>query len=334
MMFNSPHTAVEESPLQTIRSLLSNDLRAVDQVIISQLVSHIPLIKQMTEYILSAGGKRMRPMILLLCARALSSEKNAAIQLSAVIELIHTATLLHDDVVDHSTLRRGHQTAHVIWGSASSVLVGDYLYSRAFQIVVDMHHQTILDEFAKATHYIAEGEILQLVNCHNPDTTEAFYFDIIQRKTAKLFEIAAVLPALLDQKTQDCILPLQTFGKHIGLAYQLTDDALDYSHSSEQIGKNIGQDLLEGKPTLPLIYAMHQCEKDVLPLLQEAIRQGVNDHLDDIVRTIESTHAIQYTLSLANDHAGYAKEALADLPPSSYRDTLYALCDFVVNRTY
>jgi octaprenyl-diphosphate synthase len=194
--------------------------------------------------------------VLLLSARALSNRGSKHIDLAAVIELIHTATLLHDDVVDSSTLRRGHKTAHIIWGSNASVLVGDFLYSRAFQIVVDLNHSSILSIFARATHYIAEGEILQLVNCNNPDTSEDFYFDIIKRKTAKLFEIAAQLGAKISSDSEDDSNAMRDYGLHVGLAYQLIDDARDYSQSAEQTGKNVGQDIAEGKTTLPLIHAM------------------------------------------------------------------------------
>src|SRR5579883_3376532 len=227
-------------PLESIRSLVTEDLQSTDQFIISQLDSHIPLVKQMIEYILTCGGKRIRPMVLLLSARALAHRGQKHVDLAAVIELIHTATLLHDDVVDSSTLRRGHKTAHTIWGNDASVLVGDFLYSRAFQIVVDLNHPSVLSIFAKATHYMAEGEILQLVNCNNPDTTEAFYFDIIQRKTAKLFEIASQLGATLSTDSERDIEAMRLFGLHLGLAYQLIDDALDYSQSPEQTGKNVG----------------------------------------------------------------------------------------------
>jgi octaprenyl-diphosphate synthase len=254
--------------LETIRTLISEDLAFTDHFIISQLESNIPMVKQIIEYVLTCGGKRVRPMVLLLSARALAHREKKHIDLAAVIELIHTATLLHDDVVDSSTLRRGHKTAHIIWGSEASVLVGDFLYSRAFQIVVELKNQPILDIFAKATHYIAEGEIMQLVNCHNPDTTESFYFDIIQRKTAKLFEIASQLGAMLATESTPEITAMRDFGMHLGLAYQLIDDALDYSQSADQTGKNVGQDIADGKATLPLIYAMSKSRGADLKLMR------------------------------------------------------------------
>ncbi|HEX4044721.1 MAG TPA: polyprenyl synthetase family protein [Gammaproteobacteria bacterium] len=320
--------------LDAIRTLLKADLALTDQFIISQLESNIALIKQVIEYVLTCGGKRIRPMVLLLTARALAHPDKKHVELAAVIELIHTATLLHDDVVDHSTLRRGHKTANTIWGSNTSILVGDFLYSRAFQVVVDLRHQRILDIFAKGTHYIAEGEILQLVNCNNPDTTEDFYFEIIQRKTAKLFEIAAELGALVATEAEQQITALRDYGLHLGLAYQLIDDALDYSQPAEQTGKNIGQDIADGKTTLPLIEAMRRCTDKERHLLKKAIKSGSNQNLTTILGIIESTGAIKYTADAAKQHAKQAKLALAVIPASAYRDALAQLADFVVDRTY
>jgi octaprenyl-diphosphate synthase len=321
-------------PLNSIRSLLKEDLAATDQFIISELNSSIPLIQEIIQYVLTCGGKRTRPMVLLLSARALAYTGKKQIDLAAVIELIHTATLLHDDVVDRSTLRRGHQTAHTIWGPNASVLVGDFLYSRAFQIVVNLRHDTILKIFAEATHYIAEGEILQLVNCNNPDTSEEFYFDIIQRKTAKLFEIAAELGALIATHSEEHIHALRQFGLHLGLAYQLIDDALDYNQSAEETGKNVGQDIAEGKNTLPLIYAMRKSKGKNLTLLRQAIETGSSQNLKTILSIIESTEAIKYTLQAAQSHAKQAIQMLSSLAPSPYRKALEELSHFVVARTY
>lgn len=320
--------------LESISSLVKEDLQSTDQFIILQMASNIPLIKEIIQYILSCGGKRIRPMLLLLSARALAHRERKHIDLAAVIELIHTATLLHDDVVDSSTLRRGHKTAHTIWGSDTSVLVGDFLYSRAFQIVVDLRHQPILEIFARATHYIAEGEILQLVNCHNPETTEDFYFEIIQRKTAKLFEVSAQLGALLSTDNENHVNAMAEYGLHLGVAYQLIDDMLDYGQSPEQTGKNVGQDISDGKTTLPLIYAMRQSKDKNLSLLQDAIRHGSNKNLAIILRIIESTEAIKYTHDAARYHASKAKEALRHIHSSPYRSALEALSDFIVERTY
>lgn len=321
-------------PLAAISALVAEDLTSTNTFIISQLQSKIPLVKNVIEYILSCGGKRIRPLIVLLCAKALGHREGKHIELAAVIELIHTATLLHDDVVDSSTLRRGHKTAHTIWGSNASVLIGDYLYSRAFQVVVDMRHQTILDIFAKATHYIAEGEILQLVNCNNPDTTEEFYFEIIQRKTAKLFEIATQLGALLASASDPMCEAMRQYGLHLGLAYQLIDDALDYSQSAEETGKNVGQDIADGKTTLPLIYAMQKSKGADLALLRKAIKSGSSKNLKEILGIIESTDAIKYTADAARYHAQQAKQFLAGVSASPYRHALESLSDFVVARSY
>ena len=320
--------------LESIRTLVSEDLASTDQCIISQLKSHIPLVKQIIEYVLTCGGKRIRPMVLLLSAKALSHQGKAHIELAAVIELIHTATLLHDDVVDGSTLRRGHQTAHTIWGNDASILIGDFLYSRAFQVVVDLKNQAILDIFAKATHYIAEGEIMQLVNCNNPDTSETIYFDIIQRKTAKLFEIAAHLGALLSSQEDHDMMAFKTYGLHLGFAYQLIDDALDYSRSTTDTGKNVGQDIADGKTTLPLIYALRQSKGADFALIHDAIKTGSNENLCSILEIIESTEAIKYTADAAKNHAQLAKQALSHITFSTYRKALEDLSDFVVERTY
>jgi len=320
--------------LESIRNLVRDDIASIDRFIISQLESNIPLIKQVIEYVLTCGGKRVRPMVLLLSARALAHRGQKHIDLAAVIELIHTATLLHDDVVDSSTLRRGHKTANTIWGNDTSVLIGDFLYSRAFQIVVDLKHENILNIFAKATHCIAEGEILQLINCNNPDTTEEFYFDIIQRKTAKLFEIAAQLGAQLSSTSEQEITAMRDYGMHLGLSFQLIDDVLDYSRSVDQTGKNVGQDISEGKTTLPLIYAMRKSKGADLELIREAIKTGSSKHLDTILGIIESTDAIEYTADAAKHHALKAKQALAHIASSPYRKALEDLSDFVVHRTY
>lgn len=320
--------------LDSIRDLVKNDLESTDEFIISQLESQVPLIKEILEYVLACGGKRVRPMVLILSAKALSNTNQKHIDLAAVIELIHTATLLHDDVVDHSTLRRGHKTANMIWGNDTSVLVGDFLYSRAFQIVVELKHPAILDVFAKATPHIAEGEILQLINCNNPDTTEDFYFDIIERKTAKLFEVAAQLGANLATTNEADIFAMRDYGKYLGLSYQLIDDALDYSQPAEETGKNIGQDISEGKATLPLIYAMKKSTGADLKLIRAAIEKGSSKNLTTILGIIETTDAIKYTADAAKTYSMKAKECLSKLPDSPYRQALENLSDFVVSRTY
>ncbi len=321
-------------PLAAIRSLVKDDLSATDEFIISQLESNIPMVREVIEYVLSCGGKRVRPLVLALGARALNPEKTDHIRLAAVIELIHTATLLHDDVVDNSTLRRGNQTANIIWGNDASILIGDFLYSRAFQIVVELKQQTILEIFAKATHYIAEGEIMQMVNAKNPDTTEAFYYEIIQRKTAKLFEIATQLGAMMASSNEKQIEALREYGLHLGLAYQLIDDAIDYSQTTDEAGKNVGQDLDEGKCTLPLIYAMSQSQGEDLELLKSSIKAGSSENLAAILTILNTTNAIEYTAKIAKQHAEKAIAALTIVPASPYKQALIDLCDFVVNRTY
>jgi len=316
------------------RSLIADDLAIVDQFMIDTLASDIALIQEMVRYILAAGGKRIRPVISLLAANALNYNELKRIHVAAALELIHTATLLHDDVVDGTTLRRGHETANHRWNNKSSILVGDFLYSRAFQLVVDLKNTTVLDHFAKATHYIAEGEILQLSNCFNPDTTEAFYFDIIRRKTAKLFELAAFLPSVLAYHDEDYQNALRDYGTHLGLAYQLVDDALDYSSKIEETGKNVCQDLSEGKATLPLIYAIQKATGQDKALLKQALQHGEIIHLSEIVKIIESTDGTGYTLRAAKRHGELAKNAISVLPPSPYREGLEQVCDFTIERTF
>src|SRR3990167_852296 len=320
--------------LETIQALVQKDLEATDQFIIFRLESTIPLIQDMVQYILTCGGKRIRPLLLLLSARACNSQVQHHVDLAAVIELIHTATLLHDDVVDNATLRRGHKTAHTIWGNEASVLVGDFLYSRAFQVVVDLKIARILEIFSFATHYIAEGEILQLMNCKNPDTTEEFYFDIIQRKTAKLFEIAAQFGGVITASPEEYTETMRQYGFYLGIAYQLIDDALDYSQPAQETGKNVGNDLADGKTTLPLIHALRHCKPQEAQLLREAIKTGSCNQLDQILAIIESTDAIQYTATAAKHYTQKAQAILANIPASPYRDALHQLAGFVVDRTY
>jgi len=322
-------------PTRTIpaRSLVTADLAIVDQFMIGTLASDIPLIQDMVSYILNAGGKRIRPIISLLAANAINFKTTQRIEIAATIELIHTATLLHDDVVDGTTLRRGHETANHIWNNKSSILVGDFLYSRAFQLVVNLKNDTILDHFAKATHYIAEGEILQLSNCFNPDTTEAFYFDIIRRKTAKLFELAAFLPSVL-VNNEDYQSSLRDYGMHLGLAYQLIDDALDYRAKEDETGKNVYQDLSEGKATLPLIYAMQHSSGSDQELLRTAVTEGHTQHVAKILKIIESTGGTEYTLRAAKRHSELAIEAISNLPDSEYKAGLEQVCNFAIERTY
>ena len=321
-------------PLQSIRSLVHSDLIATDRFICTELKSDIPFINQLLEYILTAGGKRIRPLIVLLAARTFNHQKAQHIDLAAAIELIHTATLLHDDVVDNSTLRRGQETANAIWGNEASVLVGDFLYSRAFQLIVRLGHLPILNIFADATNIIAEGEVLQLLNCHNPDTTEEAYYEVIQRKTAKLFAVAAETGAALASDNKAHWAAMQQYGLNLGIAYQLIDDALDYNTSSKELGKKAGNDLNEGKPTLPLIHALRKANKSETHLIRQAIKTGSTENLSSIIEIIESTGAIEYTAHAAKQHALKASKLLTDFPESPYRDALHTLAEFVVERTY
>lgn len=321
-------------PLDSIRSLVQQDLEATDRFISSELQSQIPLINQMVEYIISCGGKRIRPLLVLLGARAFNYQEKQHITLAASIELIHTATLLHDDVVDNTTLRRGHETAHTIWGNEASVLVGDFLYSRAFQLVVQLQNLDVMNIFASATNLIAEGEVLQLVNCKDPNTTEAAYYDVIERKTGKLFEISTQLGPIISAASADNLEAMRKFGLHLGISYQLIDDALDYNSSTEETGKNIGTDLAEGKPTLPLIHALRHGTPAESKLIRHAIEHGSCDQLDAILSIIESTKAIEYTANAARQHAKEANQALKSIPDSPYRQALHDLAEFVVARSY
>lgn len=320
--------------LETIHNIVKNDLQLIDRFIVSQLEPSLALVTQILEYIMQCGGKRIRPTVLLLSTRALNQSEPKRIDVAAILELIHTATLLHDDVVDDATLRRGNKTAHMIWGSQASVLVGDFLYSRSFQLIVGIQHQTALQIFADATRFIAEGEILQLMNCRNAETTEEYYFEMIHRKTAKLFEISAELGAVLAQGSEQEVAAFKCYGKSLGLAYQLIDDVLDYSQSPDETGKNVGQDLAEGKVTLPLIHAIRQSKGAPLKLLKKAVNKSMPKNIDNILEIIETTGAIQYTAQSARRYAENAKSAISSIAPSPYHQALNDLCDFIVERTY
>jgi octaprenyl-diphosphate synthase len=321
-------------PLDSIRSLVQNDLEATDKFIFTELESHIPLINNVVQYILNCGGKRIRPLLVLLSARACGHKNEQHIDLAAAIELIHTATLLHDDVVDNSSLRRGQETAHTIWGNEASVLVGDFLYSRAFQLIVKLQNLRVMNIFADATNLIAEGEILQLANCNDPYVSEAAYYEVIQRKTGKLFEVGSQLGPAISNVNDKAFDAMQQYGMNLGIAYQLIDDALDYNASTEITGKNIGTDLSEGKPTLPLIHALRQGTPAEAKLIRTAIETGSCEQLDSILGIIESTKAIEYTANAAKNHALKANSALNHVPESPYRTALHDLAEFVVERNY
>jgi octaprenyl-diphosphate synthase len=319
--------------ITTIRELISDDMNAVDRLIIRQLQSDVVLINQIGAYIVHSGGKRLRPMIVLLAARAFGYEGERHIDLAAIIEFIHTATLLHDDVVDGSDLRRNRETANSVWGNEASVLVGDFLYSRSFEMMVEVGHMPVMDVLSHATNRIAEGEVLQLLNVHNPDTSETEYMEVIKRKTATLFEAGARLGGIIagvDEKHQ---LALADYGLHLGIAFQLVDDALDYNSSNTEIGKNIGDDLAEGKPTLPLIQAMKSAAPPQRQRLAEIVEAGGLEEIDFVMQTIAASDAIDYTQRLARQQAEAAKQALAELPDTPYREALASLADFSVART-
>ncbi|MFT4562952.1 MAG: octaprenyl-diphosphate synthase [Gammaproteobacteria bacterium] len=316
-----------------VRALVADEIIAVDRLIKTRLYSEVTLINQLSQYIIGSGGKRLRPVIALLCAKAVGYTGSRHIDVAVIVELIHTATLLHDDVVDSSKMRRGRETANLVWGSEASVLVGDFLYSRAFQMMVDLENVRILQILADSTNTIAEGEVMQLVSCNDPNTTEQQYLNTIHNKTAKLFESAAELGVVISSGMPELETALARYGRHLGTAFQLVDDALDYSASPEQLGKNIGDDLAEGKPTLPLLYAMWKGNKEQTSIVREAIEHGGLERIDEISAAIESTGAITYTFALAKAEAAKAKQALSDLPQTPYSDGLHTLANFAVHRS-
>ncbi|MGQ0523742.1 MAG: octaprenyl diphosphate synthase [Betaproteobacteria bacterium] len=320
--------------IEAIREFIAADMEAVDRVIRSRLHSEVALIRQVAEYIISGGGKRLRPALLILAAGAFGYRGTHHHDLAAVIEFIHTATLLHDDVVDESALRRGRPTANSLFGNSASVLVGDFVYSRSFQIMVAMENMRVLKVLADATNVIAEGEVLQLMNCNNPDIDEQGYLQVIRYKTAKLFEAATRLGAILGGASRDEEDALATYGIHLGTAFQLIDDVLDYSGDHTTTGKNIGDDLAEGKATLPLIYAMEKGMPEQRTLIRHAIEQGGLADLSAVLAAIRETGAIEYARRQAGAESRTACAALARLPESPYRDHMLQLADFAITRTY
>ncbi len=317
-----------------IQGLMSKDMAAVNRMIQARLRSNVSLINQLAFYIVNSGGKRMRPLLVLLSARALGYDGDDHINLATVIEFIHTATLLHDDVVDASELRRGQETANAVWGNEASVLVGDFLYSRAFEMMVEVGNPRVMDIMAQTTNTIAEGEVMQLLNSHDADTSEAQYLEVIRCKTAKLFEAATRLGAVVCRAPGTVEKALAAYGTHIGSAFQLIDDVLDYSATADQIGKNIGDDLAEGRPTLPLIHAMRVGNPEQASTIRHAIEKGGRQHIAEVLQAVESTDALHYTTQAAQREARLAAQALDVLPPSPYRDALYALAEFSVKRDH
>jgi len=318
----------------SIKKLTSTEALAVDQLIINELSSDVVLINQVGHYIVGNGGKRLRPMLLLLAAKALGGVTDSHLILAAVIEFIHTATLLHDDVVDESDLRRGKDSANAVWGNAASVLVGDYLYSSAFEMMVRTNNMRVMEILSKTTTAIAEGEVLQLLNCNNPETTEAKYLEVIARKTAILFSAATRLSAVISNTPSATEEGLAQYGQHLGIAFQLIDDALDYKATKEELGKNLGDDLAEGKPTLPLIYAIQNSNESDANLIIDAIKNGNRDAFTEIYSIVQSTKAIDYTEQRAEEEAQKAISALAVLPDSEYKTALIQLAKFSVQRNY
>lgn len=309
-------------------------MRAVDATIRERLGSDVVLIRQVAEYIIGGGGKRLRPALVLLASGALGYRGRQHIELATVVEFIHTATLLHDDVVDESDLRRGHQTANAAFGNAASVLVGDFLYSRAFQMMVGVGSMRVMQVLADATNTIAEGEVLQLLNTRNARVSEADYLEVIRRKTAKLFEAAAQLGGILGGASPDIEQGLARYGVHLGTAFQLIDDVLDYSGDAAQTGKNLGDDLNEGKPTLPLIHAMEHGSPEQAGVVRAAIEHGGRDRFEAVLAAIHATGALEYARGKAKEEARVARDALASLPHSNYKESLLKLATFAVERDY
>jgi len=320
--------------LTEINTLIAGDMEAVNRCIQDRLSSDVVLINQIGHHIVNSGGKRLRPVLHLLGARALGYQGKQHIELAALIEFIHTATLLHDDVVDASELRRGQDTANSLWGNEASVLVGDFLYSRAFQMMVTLNNMRIMEILADATNTIAEGEVQQLLNIHDPDTTEERYYQVIHNKTAKLFESATQLAAVISPQGSQHEPALSAYGIHLGAAFQLVDDCLDYSSTSDEIGKNVGDDLAEGKPTLPLIYSMRVGNPEQVASIRQAIETGGRANIDAVLATIESTGAIEYTARAAQAEADKAIACLAGIPDSPYKEAMLSLARFSVDRTY
>jgi octaprenyl-diphosphate synthase len=320
--------------LSAIRAPVSAELQAVDELILKRLRSDVVLINQIGHYIVGSGGKRLRPLLVLLAAKACGYQGERQLDLAAIVEFIHTATLLHDDVVDGSELRRNRDTANAVWGNEASVLVGDFLYSRAFEMMVDVGLMRVMDVLSHATNRIAEGEVLQLMNSHDADTDEARYMEVIKRKTATLFEAGTRLGAVLAEVPKALEDEVADFGMHLGVAFQLVDDALDYDSDSETIGKHIGDDLEEGKPTLPVIRAMAVGTDAQRTMLRKAIEEGGRDRIDEVVAAIVETDALTYTMQLARSHAESAQGTLAGLPDSEAKRALAATARFAVARTY
>lgn len=319
---------------QAFYRAVADDFSAVDEIIKQQLTSRVPLVSTISDYITSSGGKRLRPLLVLLAGKALGHQSDDLRLLAATIELLHTSTLLHDDVVDMSGMRRGRSTANAKWGNAPSVLVGDFLYSRSFEMMVELGSMPVMKILSHATRIIAEGEVLQLSKVRDASTTEEIYMEVIRGKTAMLFEASAHSAASLTGASDEQCEALRTFGDHLGVAFQLVDDLLDYRGDAETLGKNVGDDLAEGKPTLPLIYTMREGTAEQAALVRQAIQKGGIEDLESIRSAVEDSGALDYTAQLARDYVAKAIAQLEALPASQYRDALVELSEFAVARTH
>ena len=321
--------------IKNIQALAQQDMTAVNDLIFSKLHSDVALINQLGVYIVNGGGKRMRPLLTVLAARAIGYQGEEHLQLAAIVEFIHTSTLLHDDVVDESNMRRGRETANAMFGNSASVLVGDFLYSRSFQMMSQLSNLKIMDILSDATNIIAEGEVLQLMNCNDPDTTEDSYMKVIYCKTAKLFEAATRLAAVIAKQDEATELAMLNYGKHLGTAFQLVDDIMDYTADAQEMGKNVGDDLAEGKPTLPLLYAMKNGNEQQSAMIRDAIEHGNGmDNLNDILAAMTQTGALVYTQQKAEQEADKAINAVAMLPESAYKQALISLAHIAANRSH
>ncbi|GAA5647928.1 MULTISPECIES: octaprenyl diphosphate synthase [Vibrio] len=319
---------------KAIQALTADDMAKVNETIQAQLNSDVSLINQLGFYIVSGGGKRLRPLLAVLSARALGYQGNGHTMAAAFIEFIHTATLLHDDVVDESDMRRGKATANAAFGNAASVLVGDFIYTRSFQMMTELGSMKILKLMSDAVNVIAEGEVQQLMNCNDPDTTEESYMQVIYSKTARLFEAATQIGAILTDSSQEIELALQNYGKYLGTAFQLIDDVMDYSSDGEEMGKNVGDDLAEGKPTLPLLHAMRHGNAEQATMIREAIEKANGmERLNDILAVMDQAGSLEYTTQKALQEADKAIAELAVLPDSEYKQALIALAHLSVNRS-
>ena len=315
-----------------IHALMKSDLVMTDEILVNRLDSNVDLISQMSQYIINSGGKRIRPLLLLLCARATNYKGDYHHSMAVVIELIHTATLLHDDVVDSSSTRRGQETANELWGNAPSVLVGDFLYSRAFEIMVEPNSMQIMKILSKATNQISEGEVLQLLNIKNDKVSQTEYFEVIERKTACLFKAACQIAGILSESNQNIINALGSFGMHLGNAFQIIDDTLDYESDSLVMGKEIGDDLSEGKVTLPMIYALENTKGSEKETLSHAIKNADSSNIDNIVDILLSVNAFEYSRKIAKNESTKALKSLEVIPSSEYRSALQLLCELSLDR--